>query len=282
MDCSAAIEKYADYLESNGFRTTTVKTYISCISIIADYLKSRSIDRIESFKGSVAVDFFESKGLLIDYRQFIKYLSAIRQFEKGVLRMEKALIVGDAEKKLFSEARRYRHEITASGSGLSSSAIERKINGLHNKRLRLAMRLGLRAGLRVSEIARLRTEDMEFSDAGSIVINVVDGKGGKDRTVTSLYDPYLVAGIRELIRETKNDRLFYSERYLSTKAEELGFQMHDLRRAFAKELLRREMEKGASRSEAKNKVNLALGHAKKSTTDIYLRKGKRNGCPGKE
>ena len=274
MDCQTALEKYTAYLETSRLRKETIRTYNSCMRIIAEFLASNSINNIESFRGPVAADFFKSKGLLNDYRQFIKYLSAIRKFEKNVLRMNKALIVGETEKELFAEARRYKYDSTGSGSGLSSSTIERKINGLRNKKLKTAMRLGLRAGLRVSEIARLRVEDVEVKD-NCIIVDVMDGKGGKDRTVTSFEDPYLANNIKEIVKSAGSGKLFYSDRYFKTKAKELEFQMHDLRRAYARELLKKEMEKGSSRAEAISKVKLVLGHVKKSTTDIYLRKGKR-------
>lgn len=107
------------------------------------------------------------------------------------------------------------------------------INRLKNKRLKLAFRLQIISGLRVSELSRLTVNDISFDEANNrLIIAVIDGKGGKDRTVNCLSDKWVLETLIDL-GERKNNKLFYSAKYLIDKANKLFFHTHDLRKTFS-------------------------------------------------
>lgn len=277
-----ALKAYEDALslevENGRLRELTKTTYIRCIRAMCDHLERRGEGDVKALRGEVLRQYMQEKGLMRDYRQLIKYVCAIRQMENKVLGIKKALLYGETEKAIFQEARKYKKRIySGAGSGLTADEIERKINALRNSKLKLAFRMGLRTGLRVSELSKLEKSDISFNN-NTITVDVRDGKGGKQRTVCSLEDKYLVEKLTKYIGSTSGDRLFYSESHMKNKAGKLGFQMHDLRRCYSREYLNNLIESGMTRAEAKEAVKQSLGHEKTRTTDIYLRKAKRVEC----
>lgn len=131
---------------------------------------------------------------------------------------------------------------------------------------------GLLLGLRVSELCKLRIEEVDF-DGG--FVQVIAGKGDKDRTLP------LPARLAPILREWAGDRktgwLFTSAgdrklapRTFQTRLAALGraaaltkrAKPHGLRHTFATRLL----ESGA----AIHEVSELLGHASIATTQVYL------------
>lgn len=132
------------------------------------------------------------------------------------------------------------------------------INRIKNKRLKLAYRLMIISGLRISEIAKLTENDISVDSNNNIIINVKHGKGDKNRTVTCLHDDWVLNGLLEL--DSRKDKLFYSDNYLKRKAWEYKFQTHDLRRTFAEIIYY---------ADGKEQLQEKLGHNKNSRT--YLK-----------
>jgi integrase len=145
--------------------------------------------------------------------------------------------------------------------------VRRKINAIPDKRLMLAYRLMLAAGIRISEAAALRPEDIAVKDQ-SIRVNICSGKGGKSRTVTSLPDPYLAKELPKLI----DDPLFYSASHMGNEAARYGFECHDLRRAFSQEYRRLCKSAAPDIYTANGQLMEAMGHDDYRTTKKYLRR----------
>lgn len=111
--------------------------------------------------------------------------------------------------------------------------IENAINRLKNKRLKIAYRLAIISGLRLSEISKLTINDIEVdTNDNRLTINVASGKGNKNRKVKCLPDKYILDALIDL-EPRKNGKLFYCKKYLMDKGRALGFHMHDLRKTFA-------------------------------------------------
>jgi len=152
---------------------------------------------------------------------------------------------------------------------LQLDTAKRKINAIRDKKLKVAYRLMLASGARVDEVAALRSGDISITD-DNMQIQIVNGKGGKDRTVTTLEDDYLRRELPELLEAADEDKpVFYSVSHMGHKAAELGIECHDLRRAFA-QAYKKECKKTADAFTANGKVMEALGHTKYRTTRRYL------------
>jgi site-specific recombinase XerD len=156
---------------------------------------------------------------------------------------------------------------------LSKEEVLRLLAAMHKLNYRIMLMTAYSAGLRVSEVARLRVEDI---DCGQMLIRVRQGKGQKDRYVmlsATLLE--VLGGYAKLAQST--DWLFPGERaghYISPRtlnrackaaAKAAGIQkritMHTLRHCFATHLL----ESGIDI----RTIQKLLGHAKLETTSRY-------------
>jgi len=151
--------------------------------------------------------------------------------------------------------------------------VDKKIKHLRNMKLKLSYQAIIATGLRVSELSSLSQEDCTVSD-DEITFSFI-GKGGKHgEVVISVSEhPLLHERINALVEDATlcdksgdgeaNNKLFYSAGYLQSKAKEMGFSCHDLRRAYAKI----EYKKCKNKTEVSEK----LRHSNTRTTNIYLR-----------
>jgi site-specific recombinase XerD len=156
---------------------------------------------------------------------------------------------------------------------LSKEEVLRLFAAMPKVNYRIILMTAYSAGLRVSEVARLRVEDI---DCGQMLIRVRQGKGQKDRYVmlsATLLE--VLGGYAKLAQPS--DWLFPGSRaghYISyrtlnrackTAAEAAGIQkritMHTLRHCFATHLL----ESGIDI----RTIQKLLGHAKLETTSRY-------------
>jgi integrase/recombinase XerD len=156
---------------------------------------------------------------------------------------------------------------------LSKEEVLRLFAAMHKLNHRIMLMTAYSAGLRVSEVARLRVEDI---DCGQMLIRVRQGKGQKDRYVmlsATLLE--VLGGYAKLAQPS--DWLFPGARaghYISARtlnracqaaAEAAGIHkrisMHTLRHCFATHLL----ESGIDI----RTIQKLLGHAKLETTSRY-------------
>ena len=154
---------------------------------------------------------------------------------------------------------------------LQLDSVKRKINAIQDRRLKLAYRLMLASGVRVSEAAELAFWDISFSENG-IEVHVRNGKGGKSRVIGGIRDKYLERELPEFMADAKGseDKLFYSASHMEHEATALGFECHDLRRAFAKAYITRQKQEASDICTAKGNLMIAMGHDNWRTTKRYL------------
>lgn len=266
------LERYRAYLgnlvEQNVITNDTAASYFSCM---------RQIDRkCDGQLSAKSLKTFLSR-TLEDRRQFLKYVASIRKYEEGVLKQSKALLFGEPEVELYKLFKERGNIESSPGTDLTEDTTLRKINGLRDEKLKYALRLQLKSGLRVSEIAALQKKDLTFED-GSIKIHVCCGKGRKAREVNVLEDNYLYHKLQLYVKEKdNNERLFYTKDFLKHKVVAYGIETHDLRRLNAQKRFDIELKKGKCKRESKRVVQKELGHESVSTTNIYLKKKQGRG-----
>ena len=157
---------------------------------------------------------------------------------------------------------------------LSQDEMARFLDALQNPKHRAVLMTAYSAGLRLSEVARLRVEDI---DSARMVIHVRQGKGRKDRDV--MLSPRLLAVLREYWKINRPRPYLFPGRYpdkaisvrtvqmvcgRALKASGLSkhVRMHTLRHSFATHLL----ESGTDL----RTIQVLLGHSSFSTTARYL------------
>lgn len=249
-------------LDSKITKDTAI-TYASCLNLI-----NMSCEKID---GKSLKDYLMKKAKTKN--DLMKYVAALRKYENEVLRQPRSILFGEPEIELFNYFKD-KLPVIKDEFKHSKDSLERKISALRNKKLKYALRLQIRSGLRIKEISELEPDDFTFED-GKISVIVKNGKGQKQRMVEVLEDNYLYSKLQEYIQEYRqnstDDKLFYSRAYLKRKANELDIETHDLRRINSQDRVKAEMAKGKKREEAQEFCKEQLGHEKISTTRIYLR-----------
>ena len=250
-------------LVTNGKLTEdTAGTYLGCVKRI---LEQAGEDVSAGNIKSIIANNARTKA------EMIKYVSAIRKYEEEVMKKDKSLLFGEPESELFLIFNNLSKKPNKKEFKHSSDTISRKINALRNQKLKYALRLQLKSGLRVKEIAGLKKEELLFGENNDLKVIVNMGKGRKSRVVDVMEDQYLSERLSDYVdKHNAEEPLFYSRNYIKKKAAEVDIKTHDLRRINAKERMNKALSEGKSRDEAKLIVKEQLGHEKIKTTDIYL------------
>jgi len=153
---------------------------------------------------------------------------------------------------------------------------QRLLNALQGE-AQLAARLALSSGLRASEIAHLREEDLD-RQAGIIRVRSASAKGGRARTVTELHNPSILRDLptgRNWIFDNPGGLVRRVEKQIARTMDELGIDrgtgrnLHGLRAAYAERFLRDRIERGIDEDQARRELTRQLGHNRIDVTYRY-------------
>lgn len=247
----------SEELRLRNYSPKTIKAYLACIK---EYLAGGEeecmgcdMDRLRQFLLNK-----QAKGL--SSQTVNLYLNAIKFYYREVLKSH--------EQIGLKFAKRTRKLPVV----LSKDEILRTIGTIRNVKHRAMVALAYGAGLRVSEVVKLRVGDV---DLGQLLLHIKEAKGGKDR-ITILPEKLIVDLRAFTIGKTNSDWLFPSERggRLTERTAQIVFEralsaagiqksatFHSLRHSFATHLL----ENGVD----VRYVQQLLGHQNIRTTQIY-------------
>jgi integrase len=250
---------YKLYLQEN-LTKNTAKTYYSAVNKVFLNLKFNDLSQISESAIIESVKNLGSKSQVSAAKNGLKHLYA---FDRRL-----NLPTNEAFSGISKHKRNY---VKSKGKKVDFDLMQRKVNAIRNKKLKLAFRLASISGLRVSEIADLEARDLKFNDEGKISVTIRNGKGGKSGQVECLKDNYVYEQLKEYCNgQEANKKLFYSESYMRERAGKLGMEMHDFRRGFATIKKIECVAEGCTPYEANAKVQEGLRHEKFSTTKRYL------------
>lgn len=255
------LERLKGYLEKEYGKNTAKKYYAAAVKLFRD-------DHDLTVNGINEEGIRQRMNRICGKNEF----SAAKQAVLGLKKVYPEISI-PGEDWFQEESRHRKNRSKKKAKTIDLDATQRKINQISDPKLKYAFRLAMGAGLRVSELAEVRPEDLAFED-GDIYVNVTHGKGGSNGVVKCQKDPYLYEHLQDFIKkayslEQENERLFYSSNTLQKKAHDLGIECHDLRRICAI-TLRNELKKEMPVEEANAKVQEQLRHARFSTTKRYL------------
>ncbi|MEA3398709.1 MAG: tyrosine-type recombinase/integrase, partial [Patescibacteria group bacterium] len=213
-----------------------------------------------------------------DIKQYVQYLLEQRNVSSATARL-----AVNALKFYYSniKKRRFNYLFKTNMSKrakrlpvvLSKSEVARLLNVVVNSKHKLILSLMYSAGLRVSEVVKLKAEDFDFDDK---ILWVRQGKGKKDRQtiISEKLEPALIKLVKA---KEKGEYMFVGQRpgrHLSTRSVENVFSKalenadikkqatcHSLRHSFATHLL----EDGTDI----RYIQRLLGHRSLTTTQIY-------------
>ena len=289
------IKKYENWLEEEGKREKTIKTYINEIKIFFNWWVSSIGDKEEIIRAT-SID-------LNDYKQFLmtttnnrgnKYSPATINKKIEVLRSfytfleDEEVILNNPMNKVKPQKNQNRLLPPKWLERNERNKLLRVVENLNTwqgnewryKRNRAIIYTFLLSGLRLNELVMLNMQDIDFNRG---IIHVREGKGGKYRRVELAKDLGSVLNEWLKIRgEVLSSRIFTSQkgggltpqgiehifRRLRRDTEIADLTPHTLRHTFAKGLV--------NRGYSLTLIADLLGHTDINTTRLYTKSGEQD------
>ncbi len=245
-------------MKLGNYSPRTIKAYCMAINSLKSFYSAKDIQSLTSPDIEKFITRKIDQGL--SDQSISLYANAINYLYINIVNKQNY-------KKLRHQRRSSRLPVV-----LSKPEIENIFDAIDNVKHKLIMKVAYSAGLRVSEVVKLKVEDIDFDRK---LIHIKMAKGKKDRI--SLLSEKLIPDLKNLIfYKQPKDWLFESERggVLSTASLQKTFKkalkkacikksatFHSLRHSFATHLL----ENGTDI----RYVQELLGHQNIKTTQIY-------------
>lgn len=253
------LNEFKKQLLIRNFSTKTVKNYYSVVNLFLNTISRTPEDTNDSHIRNYLIHLLENKKY--SSRTVNLHRAAIIHFYKNVIKRSISIKEIPNMKNSKSLPKVY-----------SINEVNLIIGSLKNKKHKLLLSICYGCGLRVSEIVKLKFEDVNF-DRG--IIRVEQGKGRKDRVV--MLGKELGEAIKSFTLNNDSEYLFsgqtgdthISKRTASKIYEQACYKgnvkkqggIHTLRHSFATHLL----ENGTDL----RFIQELLGHASSKTTEIY-------------
>jgi len=262
MDIVKASELFVQRMKSKNWSEKTIKNYRCQVDLFLRTFKTR--ERAKEIS-AIEIEQYLLQKVSVNSRKHAR--CAIQAFYKLVINqpMKLAHIPWPKKEKKLPQP-------------IEASDIQRMINVCINRKHKAIICLLYGAGLRIGEVINLKPEHI---DSRAMVINIIAGKGKKDRIV--MLDASLLLLLREYYKEyMPKEYLFngqfdlkYSERsinqFLKKYAHRAGvsghIHAHLLRHSFATHALENGVELPF--------IQKLLGHNSIKTTSIYLHVSRR-------
>ncbi len=251
------LDKVKTELRYRSYSQKTLDSYLGCLKDFFGFLKE-NFDKFDEFKVKEYLIGLKDRGL--SGQTINVHLNAIKFFYENIVKIPFKISIK------FSKKPNRLPEI------LSREEIDLIISTITNEKHRLLISLSYGAGLRVSEIVKLRIKDI---DLPNLQLNIRQSKGAKDRItvvpkklrdkITQFMagknaDDFLLASERGG-RLTERTAQIIFERALKASGIKKPATFHSLRHSFATHLL----ENGVD----VRYVQELLGHQNIRTTQIY-------------
>ena len=272
------LDAFSDYLKAEkGLSSNSVSSYLRDLKKYLDFLDKRKINNPSSITKKDITDFlFFLKENSISPRSIARYLSSVKNFHRFLLREK----ISPSDPSNLIDSPKIWETVpqvlsSAEVSKILKSPNIKTIQGMRDKAI---LELMYATGLRVSEIANLKINDLN-RDVGFLKCK---GKGAKERLVpvskpaVHFIDKYLNSSRPKLAKGKLTDNLFLSQggrsltrqsiwKMIKAMVKKAGIKKHvsphTLRHSFATHLI----EGGANL----RSVQEMLGHSNISTTQIY-------------
>jgi len=247
------LASYKDYLLET-YRPSTAETYYKRLSTLLEGQSiSQTTKRLDMEKVLDKLGTIKHKNYFSQSKNAFLHFCEFQNISLSTNTLERIKALEEATRKKYRKL-----------ESIEYSQIHTRIKHIKNKKLKLCYQVIIATGLRVSELSGIYPSDCTITD--DKIIFQFTGKGGKRETVTiqAVEYPSLYQRMKDHVENMPQaKKLFYSANYLQTKAKELGFKCHDLRRVYAK------IEYKKCRS--KKKVMEKMRHSSIKNTNIYLR-----------
>ncbi|MFA6797497.1 MAG: tyrosine-type recombinase/integrase [Candidatus Paceibacterota bacterium] len=257
------IKNFLDEYKHKGMAENTVKTYEIHLRHYYSYLKQNNLD-YRTIKPKDIRNYTKASANRGDSNNTINVrLSAIKTFYDYLIEQE-YIDHNPIIKTIYLQGKTTKTKpLTEQEKSIILSYIEQK-----DDHIRLGFYTMFYTGLRVSELANLKREDVNIIN-NRVTVHVIHGKRGGERTVP-VFDPEVAAQLLTYTEEQHTDPLFkVKARTFQYHAEQasiktgIPFSVHQARHTFATERLQEGI-----RLDILQKL---MGHKDISTTMLYAR-----------
>lgn len=255
-------EKMIKEMQLRNFTSATQKAYLAVVTRMTDHLR-RPAEQVSSD---------EIKDYLLYLQNERKLASSSVEHAINALKFLVNIALNRQSDLLVTGTRKRDHALP---EVLSVNEVKRLISAADNLRRRVILLLAYSAGLRISELIRLRPEDI---DSSRMMIHVRQGKCHKDRY--TLLSPYLLSQLRAYWKTYQPKEFLFPGQTegmtasisLAHKAFRMakrksgiqkGRGIHTLRHCFGTHLL----EAGVDL----RTIQVLMGHGSILTTALYLK-----------
>ncbi len=256
------LDLYKTELELKGYSKNTIKTYLMFITQFMEFVQKKN-KNLEEIDKKILKEFLLKTYKERKYKQKSAYnlILALKSFLRFL------------EKEDLISYLKLPKVPKSLPKALTKEEIKKLIQNCKNKKEKLVLLLLYSTGLRVSELANLKVEDIKLEESYLIVRG---GKGKKDRIIP--LSNKVKTLIEEYLKNRKKDSKYlinnkFGEKistvYLEKMIREIGKRAnikvtcHMLRHSFATHIL----ENGADI----RVIQEILGHERLSTTQIYTK-----------
>ena len=245
---------------------TTIDSYREICINFGNYAKKNGIKDMTKTTAEIAQSYLQSR---IDensaHKAFKAEKAALNKFETALNRYSKSHNLNKTYDFKLNE--RFNRQVQKNMRRSDVRAYNQKnidkILNIKDKAVNLACRIALNVGLRKSEILNLGLKPESLKDTD--VINVIGGKGGKNRTVSTIANKSLIKEVKTFLAEN-NLRKFGDavsggkiNREIKKTTGDSG-SIHRLRHNYSINTIKYFENQGYSHVEAVHLTSLQLGH----------------------
>lgn len=265
-----SMQEYENYLKNTGKSPKTIKGYIYELTAFNNYLV-RKINMpviVQDITAKIINDY--SLYLLTDknYAPSSRRRIVIIQKAYFTYAYNEGITEGKLSMKILSVKMPHKER-----KYLTAEEVQEFLVNVENKLIRTAIETLYYTGMRISECCNLKLEDVDMRNK---IIHVVNGKGGKDRSIpicNKLYDIFI-----DYINNWRidSDSFFVTEKTgalgvstvehtVAKVRDKLGWKHitpHTFRHSFASSLVEKDVNL--------LKISKLLGHSDLKTTQIYI------------
>ena len=261
------LQKVAEEIKLRGYSPKTSEAYLNHIKRFIRHFRQKQVNELTSKEvKEYLLKLIDADKCSESY--YGQVISAIKFLYKNVLKKEDVFIDIERPKR-----NKKLPEV------LSEEEVKRIFDSIHNKKHRLIMLIIYSSGLRISEVVRLKLENIDFERK---LIHVKGGKGKKDRY--TILSQVVIKYLTEYVRFMRPGEWLFPGAKSGTHITERSVQkimdkavakakiskrvtVHTLRHSFATHLL----EGGTDL----RYIQALLGHASSKTTEIYTHVSRR-------
>lgn len=249
--------EFVNEMTRRNYSAETVKNYVSCLRMFFNYFKIK--------EHPLHINETDIKTYLGQFK-----VTNTQRSQHGAIKKFYEICIGQKEKFKHIPYARKEQKLPIV---LSQEEVQKMFNFCENLKHKVILSLLYGCGLRVSELINLKWKHI---DRSRMIINIIEGKGKKDRQVMlpenliSLFEKYFYEyKSKEYVLNGQFD-IQYSSRSVGEVIKQLGSKAGINKRVWTHQMRHNSFTHLAENGIDINLIQRLAGHSSVKTTSIYL------------